>query len=173
MSTPKYGSYSPAARYSDVVTEFGEPDAIDRNPGGGAVWYKKSMARQGKPWEMVVMLDEAVPHEKPAPHADFLYSWVRLDVPDDETLHDILKLSESVSYDPLKKLLQVRCHFMGANLATAVLAIRMAQKKLTLKQIQDDGLYANYIFRTVESHNLYDANAEKEYEAEIVEYVKF
>lgn len=172
-SSPAYGSYSPASRYPDVVAEFGEPDTIDRNPGGGALWFKKSMTSRGKPWEMVMMLDEAVPHDKPAPHADFLYSWLRINIPNDETLQEILKLSKSISYDPLKKLLQVRCHFMGANLATALLSIRMAQKKLTLKQIQDQDLYAKYIFRTAKAHKTYDANAEEEYEAEISEYVKF
>ena len=163
--------FSPAERYPDVVAEFGQPDAIDKSVGGGAVWFEPTLKALNKPWTMVMMIDEAIPHKKPAPHADFLYSWFRINIPDQKTMYDILKLSESVSYDQLKKVLQVRCHFMGANKATAVLAIRMAQGKQTLEQIQKNNLYAKFVFRTVEGHKMYDPNAEAEYEKEILAYV--
>jgi hypothetical protein len=170
-STKEYGAYAPADRFPDLVSEFGQPDMIDRGVGGGAIWFGGSLKKQNKPWNMIMILDEAVPHDKPAKHADFLYSWARLNIPSEAVMHDILRISDSISYDPLKKWLQVRCHFMGANLATAVLAIRMAQGRTTLKQIQDEELYAKMIFRTVKKHALYDSNAETEYENEIRQYV--
>ena len=170
-STPKFGSYAPVDRYDDVRKEFGKPDMIDRAPGGGAIWTKPTMVKLNKPWEMIMILDEAIPHSKPAPHADFLYSWVKLKVPNEDTLHDILRLSDSLTYDPLKKVLRVRCHFMGANLATAVLAIRLAQNKLSLDEIINENLYAKYIFKTAKSHKTYDPEAVVKYENEIREYV--
>jgi hypothetical protein len=170
-STKEYGSYAPADRYPELLSEFGQPDMIDRSAGGGAIWFEGVLRSRNKPWKMIMILDEAIPHDKPAKHADFLYSWLRVDIPSEALMHDILRISESISYDPLKKWLQVRCHFMGANLATAVLVIRMVQGRTTLKQVQDDDLYAKLIFRTVKDHTLYDKNALSEYESEIRQYL--
>ena len=171
-STPEYGSNAPTDRFSDVVDEFGQPDMIDRGVGGGAIWFGGTLKRQNKPWEMVMIMDEAIPHDEPAKHADFLYSWIRLNIPSEAVMHDILRISDSISYDPLKRWLQVRCHFMGANLDTAFLAIRMAQVKTTLKEIKDKELYSKLIFRTVKDHKSYESNARDEYENEIRQYVQ-
>lgn len=170
-SSKQLGEYSPKDRMDDVVKEFGNPDTCDANAGGGATWYKYSLQKKGKPYEMIVMLDEAIPHYKPTPHADFLYTWVKMKIDKKSIRDQVLGLSDSVSYDQLKQVLQVRCHFMGANKATIVLAIKIVTGELTLKQIQDNNLYAKYIFRTVNGHKLYDPNAETMYEKEITKYV--
>lgn len=167
-ASKEYGSYAPSERINDVIKEFGKPSMMDPREGGGAVWFKKDLGN--KPYEIVAIYDEAIPHNKPAKHADFLYTWVKLKVPLSK-LTSILSLSKSVAYDPLKELLQVRCHFMGANKATIVLAIRIATGKLSLSEIRKNKLYAKYIFKTVKGHSLYDPKAEEKYEKEINTYI--
>lgn len=168
--TAKWQNFSPAERYPDVVDEFGEPDLLDPTIGGGAIWFGKTLKKRGHCMEQLMILDEAIPHDSPAPHADFLYSWYKIDIPDKRVLRDILGLSKSVSYDPLKKLIQVRCHFMGANRATMLLAQRMAMGDLTLNDIEENELYKKYIMRTAPSSETYDHNAETEYDMQICEY---
>jgi hypothetical protein len=145
------------------VAEFGSPDLIDTSAGGGAVWFKKTLRARGKKYEQLMILDEAIPHANPSPHADFLYTQVRLAVPP-ELLRDVLGLSKSVQYDPLKKVLTARCHFSGANKATMYLAVKIALNILTLKEIQDTDFYRDTILRTIPGHPLYDPEAEHRYE---------
>jgi hypothetical protein len=161
---------SPKARYPDVEQEFGKPDYIDVNSGGGAYWFKKTLKKNGHPYEKIYMLDEAIIHMHPAPHADFLYSSVRVNVPD-EKISDVRALSDSVTYDPLKKEITARCHFMGANRATIYLAILLAQGHVSLREIKKENLYGRYIFATIPENSLYDPLAENRYEKYIKSYV--
>ena len=169
---------SPKERYKDIVKEFGQPDVINPDKGGGAIWFTKSLQEKLFPYERIQILDEAIPHNKPSPHVDFLYTWFKLPIlhkTKDEferKLHDILNLSKSVSYDPLTQLIQVRCHFMGANRATLVLAILISTGHLSLRKIESNNLYSKFIMKTVSTHPSYDSNAEDIYEDQIRKFVE-
>ena len=113
----------PKNRYPDVVNEFGLPDILDAAPHGLAIWRADSL--KGTPWKSIVIKDEQIPHCCPAEHYDFLSSAVCVDIDDPLLLAIVLSISKSIWYDQLKHLLFVRCHFMGANVATAVLATRV------------------------------------------------
>jgi hypothetical protein len=113
----------PKNRYPDVVNEFGLPDILDAAPHGLAIWRSDSL--KGTPWKSIVIKDEQIPHCCPAEHYDFLSSAVCVDIDDPLLLAIILSISKSIWYDQLKHFLWVRCHFMGANVATAVLATRV------------------------------------------------
>jgi hypothetical protein len=169
----RYGKISPRERLPEIVAEFGSPDLIDTSAGGGAIWFKKTLRARGKKYEQVLILDEAIVHAKPAPHADFFYTQVKLVIPCDyqKRLRDILGLSKSVQYDPLKQVLTARCHFAGANKATMYLAVKIALGLLTLQEIQDHDLYATHIFKTIPGHKLYEPEAEHNYEAYVFEYI--
>ena len=81
----KHGNYNPKDRMKDLVKEFGCPDYIDPKSGGYAIWGKNNLSRNpNNVWNMILILDEQIPHEKPGPHVDFLYSWYSLEVPADK-----------------------------------------------------------------------------------------
>lgn len=164
----KYGSFNPAERYPDLIKKFGEPDLIDKNPGGVAIWKRSTLRERGHCWERVEIHDEQIPHTKPAPHTDFLYTWYRLDVPDDKVT-DVLSLSESVTYDPLKRVVRARCHFTGANNATLVLAKKIATGEITLQQAKTS--YGPYIMATAPTSATYDPKAEESYVKELCDYL--
>jgi len=110
----------PKERYKDVINEFGNPDILINQPGGMAIWKKKDF------FEEIILKDESIPHQKPKPHCDFLYAKINVYIPSKYILK-ILSLSESITYDKLKKELTARCHFMGANIATLYLALAIAK----------------------------------------------
>jgi hypothetical protein len=164
----------PRNRYPDVVNEFGLPDILDAAPHGLAIWRADSL--KGTPWKSIVIKDEQIPHCCPAEHYDFLSSAVCVDIDDPLLLAIILSISKSIWYDQLKHLLWVRCHFMGANVATAVLATRVLLGNLrdptkTLKKLSpldtywDDPneiqtLYHNIVMESKNKNNYKKLNNE-------------
>lgn len=163
------GEHNPYKRYTDVVKEFGQPDIIDRSSGGVAVWKKSTLTYRGHCWDRVEIHDEQIPHDDPAPHVDFLYTWCKIDVPEDK-ISSILSISDSVTYDPLKKLVRARCHFHGANVATLLLVKRVVTGEMSIKEARNK--YGDFIFSTVESSPKYDPEAYNSYVAELCDYVK-
>ena len=89
-------------------------------------------------------MDESVPHCVPKPHRDFLYTYVKYEIPNHKIL-DVTSLSGSVAYDPLKKTLRARCGSEEANIGTLYLATSIGNSKITLKEVQDKKLYAEVI----------------------------
>lgn len=160
ISTPytggNYGTSNPGERLDDIVNEFGKPDLIDKSPGGVAIWKKQTLKNRGHCWERIEIHDEQVPHKDPAPHTDFLYTWYKLDVPINK-INDVRALSKSVTYDPLRKLVRARCHFMHANVATLVLAKRIAKNEMTLEEARKS--YGPFIFSGVKEHKMYNPKA--------------
>ena len=163
----KHGNYNPKDRFKDVVAEFGEPDYVQGQRGGMAVWSKNTLKSRGHCWDRVLMLDEQIPHENPGPHVDFLYSWYSLYVPNDK-INDVRAVSESITYDPLKRQVMGRCHFMGANAATVLLGKRVATGEMTLDEAKKN--YGPLIMKTVKGHKTYDTNAYNSYIKELCDY---
>ncbi len=156
-----WGTNTPKAEFVKQVQQFGHPSILDPRPGGFAVWDNMTLKRLGAPANClyrVEIKDEQVPHGKPGPHADFLYYWVFMDIPD-ELISDVLSISDSISYDPLKKLLQVRCHFSGANWSTLYSALQIIKKKYTIQQLKKVKLYGKTVFSTVPKKKEYDPEA--------------
>lgn len=159
-----YGNFNPKDRLYDLIKLYGKPDIIDRNSGGFALWKKQTLEKKGYCWDKVEIHDEQIPHEIPSPHVDFIYTWLKLDIPKNK-INDVLALSESITYDPLKKSLRARCHFPGANTVTLLLAKRIAENKISLNEAKE--AYGPYIFSTMQNHKLFDPNAEKNMEKEL------
>ncbi len=124
----------PKNRYPDLVAEFGSPDILDPAPGGFAMWRKATLAKKGSPFDNVTIVDEAVPHCWPAPHYDFVKASICLELNSSQSLNllIILSLSKSIWYDQLKNQLWVRCDFMGANVATALLAAQISTGNISV-----------------------------------------
>ncbi len=164
-----HGDASPGKRLTDVVQEFGLPDMIDVNQGGVAIWKRSTLRNRGFCWERVEIHDEQIPHEVPAPHTDFLYVWYHLPVRSltkgnmadyNRIVADIRALSESITFDPLKQVIRVRCHFMGAVAATLVLA-----KRIALQQAHN--MYGPIVMSTMPGSENYDAQAYQKFSVEL------
>ncbi len=138
----KYGESSPGTRFWDVVQEFGPPSVYDSKPGGVAIWDLETLRSGGSCFDRIEIRDEMIPHGKPADHVDFLYTWYSLDVPRDQ-ICEVIKLSDSVSYDPLKKLIRARCHDMRPNVVTLWIAKQMVERSINLEDAQ--AIYGNRI----------------------------
>lgn len=120
-SINKFTHYLPKRKYIDIVNEFGKPCTIVNKPNGVAVWYNRDF------FTKIMLKDESIKHLKPKLHCDFLYSTVNIHIPE-HIITKVLKLSESIYYDRLKKELTVRCGSMGPNVATLYLALRIIDK---------------------------------------------
>ena len=83
-----------------------------------------------------ILRDEDVKHCVPRNHHDYFYSSVKFFVPKKNKVFDVLKISGSLNYDGLKKLLTARCGGIGANYATLYLAMMVANGKLSISQVK-------------------------------------
>mgnify|MGYP001059045026 CR=1 FL=1 len=94
----------------------------------------------------------------PLPHRDFLYTYINYDV-SPNIFTDVLSLSGSVSYDPLKKLIRARCGSQEANIATLYLTTEIASGNQTIEDIQKNKIYKQTILSTKDAqavNNLYN-----------------
>ncbi|MHA1682066.1 MAG: ubiquitin-like domain-containing protein [Promethearchaeota archaeon] len=158
------GKHNPVVRYHDLVKEFGVPDPhnVDSRKGGMIFWTKEELADGGHCLERLELHDESLSHLVPTPHKDFLYTWFRVNSElSDKTISVISLLSESVTYDPLKRLIRARCHFMGANVATIwlIMFVIIGRGKYTtataaLKKAQK--MYGPTIFKTIPNTPKYE-----------------
>tara|TARA_Y100000816_G_scaffold274562_1_gene241953 strand:- start:584 stop:1561 length:978 start_codon:yes stop_codon:yes gene_type:complete len=136
----------PKDYYPECVKMFGKPTALSTARHGFAYWKTKGL------FDEHLLRDEDVKHCVPRPHHDYFYSSVKFFVPEDKFC-DVLKVSGSLAYDGLKKLLTARCGGIGANYATIYLGMMIAQGKLTLKQVQSGDMYPKMIRGELIPHN--------------------
>ena len=128
--------------YHRFVAFGGEPIGYINAPGGIVIWHG-----DGEPFIRHELRDEYVPHRFPAPHHDFFISTVLYQVPDDK-VWDVLRLSGSVRYDPLKRELSARCGGLGANIATLTLATKIAEGEISIEDVHAQRIYDDYIKRS-------------------------
>jgi len=134
----KWTHKRPVSYFPSCIEQFGQPTAISREKHGFALWKTKGLFSEH------LLRDEDVKHCVPRPHHDYFYSSVKFYVPDDKFC-DVLKVSGSIAYDGLKKLLTARCGGIGANYATLYLGMMIANGKLSLKQVQAGDMYPKMI----------------------------
>jgi hypothetical protein len=147
----KWKNEDAIAQYYLLKKKYGTPSNQDLNSGGIAIWNEKKL--KGTCFSRIEILDESIPHCVPMPHRDFLYTYVNYEVPDDKVL-DVISLSGSVAYDPLKKYLRARCATESANIATLYLAVSIGNSKVTLKQVQKNELYKKAILSLSNDQNI-------------------
>lgn len=87
---------------------FGPPDLVNE---ACAVWYDIAGFKRVK------VKDELIDHDFPAPHKDYVYSTIEIDVPTD-LYDDLGSVSGSIIIDGLKKEVTARCGDIAANAAT-------------------------------------------------------
>ncbi len=98
-----------SADYSQFLEKtFGQPDeATDEQ----TVWHGIDGFKR------VVVRDEYILHGSPAPHYDFVYSYIDLEVPE-ELSDELAKCSGSILIDHLKNEVGARCGSLTANAVT-------------------------------------------------------
>ena len=98
-----------SAEYSKHLEEtFGEPDEMTDEQ---TVWHNIDGFKR------VVCRDEYILHGSPAPHYDFVYCYVDLEVPE-ELSDELAKCSGSILIDHLKNEVGARCGSLTANATT-------------------------------------------------------
>jgi hypothetical protein len=137
----------PKKYYIECVKMFGKPNAISNTEGGMCIWYD-----QGDLFSEHILRDEQVEHCVPRPHQDYFYSSILFYVPSDKLL-DVLKISGSLNYDGLKKLLTARCGGINANYATLYLAMQVANGDLSISQVKSDDMYSKMIRGEIMPHS--------------------
>ncbi len=108
---PSYDNWDheEAVSYSQYLEKhFGEPDEFTNEQ---AVWHGIDGFKR------VVCRDEYILHGSPAPHYDFVYSYVDMEVPEDLS-DELAKCSGSILIDHLKNEVGARCGSLTANATT-------------------------------------------------------
>lgn len=126
----------PIENYHKLRAKYGRPCHADYNKGGFAVWGNKRLSKLGSCYHEIMIRDESVPHCIPNPHTDNLYHFIRYNIPK-ERVFEVIKLSGSISYDPLKKLLRVRGDSEETNVAILHTAVKIATGEKSFKSDKD------------------------------------
>lgn len=131
-----------AAYVQTLIAKFGMPSSVDPTPGGIVVWKKDRLATNSC-IDRIEVRDEAIPDVTPEPHNDFVYLFVTYDVAPSKFL-EVTSVSGTVSYDPLKKQLRVRCGSYETCTATLALCVQVGEGHLSLNYVQSNDLYNQY-----------------------------
>ncbi len=164
----RHGDSNPADKLKILMKEFGEPDYIDKEKNGFAVWDKKTLEGKNKVWERIEIHDEQIPNGQPYGRVDFLYTWFKLNVPEDK-ISDIRSLSDSITYDPLKNLIRVRSDCMGTNKSIIYLATLIVKDKTNVKEAKK--FFGKIIDATNPKCKNYDKEIDEKLEEELEEYL--
>ena len=108
---PSYDNWDheEAVSYSQYLEKhFGSPDEFTNEQ---AVWHNIDGFKR------VVCKDEYILHGSPAPHYDFVYSYIDLEV-DEDMSDELAKCSGSILIDHLKNEVGARCGSLTANAVT-------------------------------------------------------
>ena len=129
-----YGYQScPSSGLQTLVKILGQPSAIDTKQGGYAVWNKDKLGGKKSIFEKVEIRDQQIPHDKPSPHSDFLYTWYKIDIPQNK-LSYLHHISDTIQYDPKQQLLLVRCN----DLRSCVIITWITKKFVADEVTQDE-----------------------------------
>ena len=104
----KWDHKQPVEYAEFLAKTFGEPD---ESTDEQAVWHNIDGFKR------VVVRDEYILHGSPAPHYDFVYSYIDLEV-DEDLSDDLAKCSGSILIDHLKNEVGARCGSLTANATT-------------------------------------------------------
>jgi len=106
-----------AVKYFDTIFKlYGHPYIAKNIKGGFCIWKYDKIPKDDIHLK-IVLKDEAIAHDYPSAHYDFLYSHIKVYIPP-EKFTAVQNISGSIGYDPLKKELYARCASFEANYAT-------------------------------------------------------
>ena len=163
--TPSYDNWDhdEAISYSQYLEKhFGSPDEFTNEQ---AVWHNIDGFKR------VVCRDEYILHSSPAPHYDFVYSYIDLEV-DEDLSDELAKCSGSILIDHLKNEVGARCGSLTANAVTLNFCLDVVSGRVDPVKDQYEAriLAMKDMFKKGETYNLDwwpdtagDADPENEY----------
>ena len=158
----------------DVVRK--EPDALDASVNGCAIWKNvKGWYSAGVRWKKFEVRDVSTfIHERPAPHADFWFMTIEMDI-SDATLCKALSVSESFTYYKVGHEFSAGCHFYGASIVSVYCALMVAHGKMTVRTAQSK--YAELIMASAgelkEANEIFPNTNDKKIEREVAKMLKW
>lgn len=138
QSVSNWYNKRPKQYFTKCLEMFGKPTALSNKKHGFAYWNTKGL------FEEHLLRDEDVKHCVPRIHHDYFYSSVIFYVPENRVF-DVMKISGSLNYDGLKKMLTARCGGIGANYATLYLAMKVSNSDMSINKVKKDDLYPKMI----------------------------
>jgi len=120
-----------------LTKKLGKPDELTEHR---AVWYNKDGFKR------IEVIDEYILHCCPAPHYDFVYSTIDLNVPKN-FLKVLAESSESILVDLLKNEVSARCATLSANAVTLNYVLDVVSERVKGSKAEYEGrikqLYKN------------------------------
>jgi hypothetical protein len=136
---------NPGDKLKSVIRELGKPDLIDKNRGGVAIWKESTLSKRNHGYlKRVEVMDEQIVNAQPYPHIGFVYTWVKLPIPEDY-IYQITAMGPNVVYDTGKKWLRVRGNSYNANLATIALICMLVKGEISMEQNKFYNLHRKYL----------------------------
>ncbi len=137
----KWTNTVPASRANKMFEMLGTPNNVEINPGGYVEWRNVdpllSSTKVENGYSRLIIKDENIAHLVPVLHKDFFYAYIPLPIAEDK-INKVLKISESISYDSLKKELCARCHLMLPNLVSLFMSKQVAQGDKSLAHARQE-----------------------------------
>ncbi len=96
---------TPKNVYNEFVNTLGEPDAIDKNSGGLAIWNKKSLKRY-KHIQKIELVDLSSNNNFPFPHSSSIKLYISLYI-QPKKRRNVLSVSGDIMYDNVSRILIV------------------------------------------------------------------
>ncbi|RUL87960.1 hypothetical protein [Tautonia sociabilis] len=111
----------------ELIRKYGNPEGVTDQM---LVWRKNG------PWEKTVLFREAVPHNFPMPHQDYVEQFTKLDVPPDK-FDELAEFDGSVYPDRTKGVISARCDKEPMNILALNLANDIVQGKRSVEDARD------------------------------------
>lgn len=121
-----FSNAAPRNYASKLEQWLGPPSITGRSVVG---WEKsETQALSKTPYLRIIVRDEYIPHDFPAKHHDFVYSYASVKMTSDQACA-LVKVSGSILIDLLKNEVGARCGGLGANDATLSFVLDVVQGK--------------------------------------------
>ena len=131
----KYFFQTPINKFNDLVSEFGNPNIIDNDRNGMAIWNKLSSV-----YHRIDLIDNPIYNAFPCPHIGFLYVYYKYEVPISR-IAQVLSISGDIKYDPIECMIIVRGMSLGYCNEILVFVIKFCKGSITWHQITTDQLF--------------------------------
>ncbi len=111
------------------------PDILSNNvtKRNTVIWTQPGVIRGY--WKLEIN-ENAFLHSKPQDHADFFFVYIRHQV-EPEKVKNLHKISDSITYYPLGKIIGAGCHFRGAGVAALSLVKEYSEGVISIEQAID------------------------------------
>lgn len=152
--SPNFVYTAAQKQYGMLNAMLGPADEYINGPGGIFLWYPLRRDPNAI-FNLIMLKDEKVLHCYPVKHYDYLYTSTEVNIPDSK-LGMVLSISKTITYDRLKRWVNIRCNSMKANTATLWVIVKVVNgdfNKQQMTKIKD--IYGAVMIKALESDEFY------------------